>query len=174
VKPEVGGMEYLVLVFLHVCFGIVWAGGVMATGFFVVPAVIEAGPPGGAVMAGVVRRRFPLVMVTAATIVVLSGARLYMLRFSTEWLVTPQGLVLTLGAILALGAYVLGVFVQRPLINRVGVLAGQIAAAGGPTAQQTAEMQALRLRLKKIAGLTAWHLVGAVLLMTLNRLAAAL
>ena len=168
-------MEYLVLVFLHVCFGIVWAGGAMATGFFVVPAVIEAGPPGGAVMAGVARRRFPLVMVSAATIVVLSGARLYMLRFSFDWMLTPQGLVLTLGAILALGAYVLGVFVQRPLINRVGALAGQIAASGAPpTPQQAAEMQALRLRLKKIAGLTAWHLLGAVLLMTVQRLAGAL
>lgn len=168
-------MEYLVLVFLHVFFGVVWAGGAMATGFFVVPAVVEAGPPGGAVMAGVAKRKFPVVMVVAATIVVLAGARLYMLRFSTEWLATPQGLVLTLGAILAIGAYVLGVFIQRPLMGRAGVLAAQIAASGGPpTAQQASEMQALRLRLQKIARLTAFHLLGAALLMAANRLAGAL
>ncbi len=166
-------MEYLFLVFLHVFFGIVWAGGVIATGFFVVPAAMEAGPPGGAVMAGVAKRRFPMVMVTAATIVVLAGARLYTLRFSTEWVTSPQGLVLSLGALLGLGAYILGVFVQRPLIGRMAALAGQIAASGGaPSPQQAAEMQALRQRLRKIAGLTAWHLVGAALLMTLNRAAA--
>ena len=166
-------MEYLVLVFLHVVFGIVWAGGAITAGLFIVPSVIDAGPQGGAVMAGVVKRRFPTVMVIAATIVVLAGARLYTLRFSTEWVTTAQGLVLTLGAILGLGAYVLGVFIQRPLVSRMGALAAQIAASGAPpTAQQAAELLHMRTRLKKIAALTAWHLVGAIVLMAGHRLAA--
>ena len=168
-------MEYLVLLFLHVLFGIVWAGGAITAGLFIVPSVIEAGPQGGAVMAGVVKRRFPVVMVIAATIVVLAGARMYMLRFSTEWLTTPEGLVLTIGAILGLGAYALGVFVQRPLVSRMGAMAAQIAASGAPpTTQQTAELLAMRARLKKIAALTAWHLVGAIVLMAGHRIAAVL
>jgi uncharacterized membrane protein len=171
---EVAGMEYLVLVFLHVFFGIIWAGGAIAAGLFIVPSVIEAGPAAGAVMAGVVRRRFPAVMTAAAIIVVLAGARLYMLRFSSEWLTTPQGIVLTLGAILGIGAFVLGVFIQRPLVGRMGALAAQIAASGaGPTSQQAGELQALRQRLQKIARLTALHLLGAALLMAMQRLVAA-
>jgi uncharacterized membrane protein len=163
--------EYLVLVFLHVFFGIVWAGGAIAAGLFIVPAVMEAGPSGGAVMAGVVRRRFPILMSIAATIVVLAGARLYMLRFSPEWLTTPQGIVLTIGAILGLGAYVLGVFIQRPLVGRMGALAQQVAASGRPpTPEQSAELQAMRDRLRKIAALTGWHLLGAALLMAIQRL----
>jgi uncharacterized membrane protein len=166
-------MEYLVLVFLHVFFGIIWAGGAIAAGLFIVPSVIEAGPAAGAVMAGVVRRRFPAVMTAAAIIVVLAGARLYMLRFSSEWLTTPQGIVLTLGAILGIGAFVLGVFIQRPLVGRMGALAAQIAASGaGPTPQQAAELQGLRQRLQKIARLTALHLLGAALLMAMQRLVA--
>jgi uncharacterized membrane protein len=167
-------MEYLILLFLHVFFGIIWAGGAIAFGLFVTPSVIEAGPQGGAVMAGILKRRFPVIMVIAATIVVLAGARLYMLRFSTEWLATAEGLVLTLGAILGLGAYVLGVFVQRPLVGRLGAMAAQIAASGAPpTAQQAADLLAMRGRLKRIAALTAWHLVGAIVLMAGHRIAAA-
>jgi uncharacterized membrane protein len=168
-------MEYLFLVFLHVVFGIVWAGGAITAGLFILPSVLEAGPQGGAVMAGVVKRRFPVVMVIAATIVILAGARMYTLRFSTDWLTSAEGLVLTLGAVLGLGAYVLGVFVQRPLVGRIGALAAQIAASGAPpTAQQAAELLHLRTRLKKIAALTAWHLIGAIVLMAGHRLAAAL
>ena len=47
-------MEYLILIFLHVLFGIFWAGGAIVAGFFIFPSVLDAGPAGGAVMAGVV------------------------------------------------------------------------------------------------------------------------
>jgi hypothetical protein len=98
-----------------------------------------------------------------------------MLRFSSEWLTTPQGIVLTLGAILGIGAFVLGVFIQRPLVGRMGALAAQIGATGaGPTPQQAAELQALRQRMQKIARLTALHLLGASLLMAMQRLVATL
>ena len=88
---------------------------------------------------------------------------------------TSQGLVLTLGAILGLGAFVLGVFIQRPLVGRVSALAAQIASSGRPpTPDQSSQLQAMRDRLKKIAALTAWHLLGASALMSFQRLAAAL
>ena len=54
-------MEYLILIFVHVLFGIFWAGGAIVAGFFILPAVVDAGPAGGAVMAGVVRRRLPVI-----------------------------------------------------------------------------------------------------------------
>ena len=49
-------MEFPVLILIHVVFGIFWAGGAIVLGLFVVPAVLDAGPAGGAVMAGVVKR----------------------------------------------------------------------------------------------------------------------
>jgi uncharacterized membrane protein len=166
-------MEFSALLLVHVFFGILWAGGAIAAGFFIIPSVLEAGPAGGAVMAGVMKRRFPILMTVAAGLVVLSGLRLYSMRFSTAFLGTPEGIVLTLGAVLGLGGFFMGVFSQRPTAQRLGALGAQIAARGGPpTPEQAAEMQALRARLGKVARLTAWHVLIASLLMASHRLAA--
>jgi uncharacterized membrane protein len=167
-------MEYLSLIFLHVAFGILWAGGGIVLGLFIVPSVMDAGPAGGAVMAGVVKRRMSIILSAAAVIVVLTGLRLYMIRFTTAWLGTAEGLAIAAGAVLGIGAFVLGVFVQRPLVGRMGALAARIAASGAPpSAEQAAELAAMRTRLRRVASLTAWHLVGATLLMSMHRLATA-
>ena len=111
----------------------------------------------------------------AAILVVLTGIRLYSIRFSTAWLASGEGLVLTAGAVLALGAFFIGVFVQKPTVERIGALSAQIAASGAPpTAAQASELQALRQRLGRVAALTAWHLIGAATLMAMHRLAAAM
>lgn len=168
-------MEFASLLLLHVFFGILWAGGAIAVGFFVIPSVLEAGPGGGAVMAGVLKRRFPILMTVSAVLVVLTGLRLYTMRFSTAFLGTPEGIVLSLGGLLGIGAFFIGVFVQKPTAERLGALGAQLAAAGSPpTPAQAAELQALRARLGKVAKLTAWHLIVSALLMASHRLAAML
>jgi len=168
-------VEYLSLVFLHVLFGILWAGGAVATGLFIVPSVIDAGPAGGAVMAGVVKRKFPIVMTVSAWVVLLTGLRLYMIRFSTSWVTTPEGLVISLGALLAIAAFVMGVFVQKPTVEKLAALGAEVAASGAPPSPaKAAEMQTLRTKLRKIASLTAWHLLAAAALMASHRLATAL
>ena len=168
-------MEYPAVVFLHVLFGIIWAGGALSVGLFVLPAVIDAGPAGGAVMAGVLKRRFPVLMTVSASIVMLTGVRLYMVRFTTEWMGRPEGIVLTLGAILAIAGFGIGFFAQKPTAEKLARMGGQIAASGvAPTPAQITEMQALRGRLGKAARLTAWHLIAAASLMAIHRLAALL
>ena len=165
-------MEYLILIFLHVAVGIFWAGAGVALGLFVLPSVLEAGPAGGAVMAQVAKRRLPLVMTLAGIVVVLTGLRLYMVRFTPGFLMTTEGLVLTLGALFGLGALTIGYFVQRPTAQKLGALSGRIAASGAPpTPDQTREMQDLRRRLRTAGALTAWHLVAASVLMASHRLA---
>jgi uncharacterized membrane protein len=166
-------MEYTSLILVHVFFGVLWAGGAIAAGIFIIPSVLEAGPGGGAVMAGVLKRRFPLLMTVAAVLVVLTGLRLYMLRFSLAWLGTPHGIVLSLGALAGLGAFVVGVFVQKPTADKLGALAAKLASAGGsPSPEDAAEVERLRTRLGKVARVTAWHLVVAALLMAAHQLAA--
>src|SRR5262245_683829 len=168
-------MEFPVLILLHVAFGILWAGGAIIIGLFIVPAILEAGPAGGAGMAGVVKRRMPVVLMIAGLIVVLTGLRLYMLRFSGVWLTTPEGLVLTFGAILGLGALVLGLFVQKPAAQKLSALAAEVARSGGPPSPaQIAALRAQQEKLARVARLTAWHLVGAALLMASHRLASML
>jgi uncharacterized membrane protein len=166
-------MEYFTVLFLHVFSAIFWAGAGIAMGFFVVPAVMEAGPPAGAVMLGIVKRKFPVIMLIAGVVVVLTGLRLFMFRFTTEWLATPEGLVLSLGALLGLSAFGIGVFIQKPVATRMSVLVEQVAKQGGPPSPaQASEIQALRQRLGRIATISAWHLLGAALLMAIHRLAA--
>jgi uncharacterized membrane protein len=162
-------MEYVFLIALHVFFAIVWAGGAITAGFFIIPSVLEAGPAGGAVMAGVVKRRFPIVMSVAATIVLLTGLRLYMMRFTPGWLATPHGMTLSFGAILGIGAFVLGIMVQKPMAERLSKLAASIAASGAPaSAAQAAELTALRAKLGRIGKITAWHLLGAAFFMAMH------
>lgn len=168
-------MEYVMLILIHVAFGVLWAGGAITAGFFVIPAVMEAGPAGGAVMGGIMKRKFAIVMLVSGLLVLLTGLRMYMVRFSSEWLGSPEGIVLTLGGLLGLGALVIGIGIQKPLAERMTALGAQIAASGAPpSAEQAAEMTALRARLLKIARINAFHLVGATLLMASHRLFAAL
>ena len=163
-------MEYLSLVFLHVFFGILWAGAAVAIGVFVLPAVLEAGPAGGAVMAGVAKRKFPIFMTVIGAIVLLTGARLYMIRFTPGWITTPEGIVITLGALLAIAAFIIGISVQRPTVERIGAIAAQIAASGAPpTPAQASELQASRQKLRKAGSITAWHVLAAAALMAMHR-----
>ena len=94
-------MEYASLVLVHVFFAIIWGGGAISAGLFIIPSVMEAGPAGGSVIAGLMKRRFPVVMSIAAFLVILSGIRLFTLQpLGATWFGTPQGIVLTLGALL--------------------------------------------------------------------------
>jgi uncharacterized membrane protein len=165
-------MEYLSLVFLHVAFGVLWAGGAIVLGLFIIPSVMDAGSAGGAVMAGILKRRLPVFLSVSAFVVVLSGVRMYMIRFTPEWFTTAEGLAITIGGLLGLGAFVLGFFIQRPLAGKLGAMAARVAASGAPpTPDQAAELAALRGRLRRVAALTAWHLIGATLLMSIHRMA---
>jgi len=166
-------MEYASLILLHVFFGILWAGGAVTIGLFVIPSVFEAGPGAGPVMGGILKRRFPTLMTVSGVLVVLSGLRLYSMQFSAAWVATPRGITLTLGGLAGLAAFVIGVFMQRPLAMRLGALGAQLAAAGAaPTPEQAAEMASLRTRLAKVARVNAWHLIAAALLMAAHSLAA--
>jgi uncharacterized membrane protein len=164
-------MEYLALVLLHVTFGVIWAGGAIVVGLFVVPSVVDAGPQGGAVMAGLVRRRMPTVLTTAAVLTVLTGARILWIRASVEWLQTSEGIVIAIGAASALEAFIIGVFVQRPTAGRLGALGAAIAASGlPPTPDQREQLKALQAKLRTSAWLTAWSLIVATVLMASHRM----
>lgn len=159
-------MEYATLILLHVFFAIIWAGGAIAAGFFIIPAVLEAGPAGGAVMGGVVKRRFPIIMTISGLLVVLSGLRLYSMRLSLDWLRTTHGVLLSIGALAGLAAFAIGVLVQKPAVDKMGQLGAKLAAAGAPPSpEDAAEMERLRTRVAKVARVLAWHLVVAAVLM---------
>lgn len=168
-------MAYPLSILIHVVFGTLWAGGAVALGFFIFPAVIEAGPAGGAVMGGVAKRQLPVYFSAFAILTVLSGLYLIHVRSSAnpEFFTSAEGMVLSLGALLGLGAFGLGLGIQRPTAMRIGALGAQIAQQGGqPTPEQIAELGVLRPKLLKIAKVVAFHLLGSVVCMAAHRLAA--
>lgn len=166
-------MEYLALVFLHVASGVFWAGGAVTLGVFVIPSVSDAGPAGATVMTGLVRRRLPTWLLVAGFVTVTTGLGIYVPRFSVEWLGTPQGIVITMGALAALEAFIAGLLIQRPTAQRLGALAASIAATGVPPPEsKVAEVRTLQKRLRATALFTAINLIVATLLMALHRFVA--
>lgn len=169
-------MEVAALRLLHLAFGVFWSGGTVLMGFWVIPAIVEAGPAGGPVMKGmVVDRKLPQVMTVAGLLTVLTGLRLYQLRFTAAWLTTPEGLTLSLAGLLAIGGLGIGLFVQRPTAGKLAGLTARIAAAGGPpTAEQAQEITVLRGKLLRTGKVLGAHTGTAALLMAGTRLAQAL
>ena len=68
----------IVLRFAHVFFGALWVGMMAFQMFFLGPALEEAGPAAGSVMAGLMKRRIPVIMPLIALIALVSGMWLFM------------------------------------------------------------------------------------------------
>jgi hypothetical protein len=146
----------------HICCGAFWGINVILAGFFLVPAVQEAGPGGGAVMGGIMKRKFSQVMTITGLLAMLSGIALYSMRFSPQWALSPEGLVLLVGGLLALSALGMGVARQRPLAEKLALLAKE---------GRQAEMGPVAADMAKTARIMAWHVVALLLLMTAHRAA---
>jgi len=75
-----------------------------------------------------------------------------------------------IGAVLALIAVLLGIFVVTPAAMRTGKLGAEIAAGGRPpTPEQAAEMQGLQMKLGKMAMVAASLLTLTTIAMAVGR-----
>lgn len=163
-------MELWILRLIHIPCAILWAGWAAFAGLYLLPSLMEAGPAGGAVMAGVMKRKLTLVMNVLGGLTLLSGLRLYTIYFTGAWLATGTGVSLTVGALLAMVAFVVGSVVSRPAAVKLGELGAAIKAAGGPpSAQQGAEMAALGARAMLAGRVISFCVIGAALLMAASR-----
>ncbi len=136
----------LIFRLIHVVTGILWGGTVVFLVLFVFPAIREAGPAGGQVMSGMVRRKFMVWLPVTALLTVLSGLWLLWTVSNgdvMEYAHTRSGHVFTVAGGFAIIAWLIGFFVSRP----AGVEAGKILAAleAGP---EPAERERLAARLK--------------------------
>jgi len=96
---------------LHVLLGAVWLGVLILISLFLMPAVQEAGPGGGAVMMALVRRRLDAFIASVAGLTVLSGIWLYW-RYSNGFDPAIAGTmrmrIVGLGGVLGLLAAIIG------------------------------------------------------------------
>jgi len=163
---------YLIAVLraVHVLTASFWLGANILNGFFLVPALRDAGPAGGQVSRQLVQvRRMPLVVNIAAVLVLVSGGFLIWNAsggLTPEWFGSRFGILISIGATAALVSAIHGQLVTGPTAARMGRVAAQAQAAGGPPSPETlAEIGGLQRRLGSAARLGAvLNAVAAVLM----------
>ena len=166
--------EMVLLRLLHIGTGVFWAGSIIYLAAFVLPAVQAISPEGGRFMQQLMRtRKLPVWMNIIATVNVLSGLRLIWVLsdgLQLSWMQGGYGCSLTLGAVMALIAYTIGMTVNRPAAFKIAAISQAVAKAGGPpSAEQLQAIGALRNKLEKGIRVMAWLLAAAVILMSVAR-----
>lgn len=140
--------------------------------FILVPAVRSSETAGQKFMQNF-GPRFGAMMGLVTTVTVLSGALLYA-RFFTGgisfiWM-TGTGLAFTIGAVAALGSYVLGSAYFGKMQEKIGAFGAQMASAGGPPQpEQIAQMNRLQSTLMKAYQFDFVLLMVAMLAMAVAR-----
>ena len=156
----------LVLRFLHVFGGAMWVGMMAFQIFFLAPSLAEAGPAAGQVMAGLMKRRIPVIMPVIALIVILSGMMLLQ-RLSggnmKALMAQPVGQAFAAGGAIAILAFLIGVVVMRPLMMR----SMRLMQAGNPA--NAPEAQRLQARASTLGKLVTYMLLVTLTLMAVAR-----
>ncbi len=158
-------MLMIVLRFTHVFFGALWVGMMAFQVFFLTPALGQAGPDAGKVMAALMRMRIPLIVPVFALLNLISGFWLFQ-RLSggapDALMATAMGKAFGWGGLSALLAFLIGIFVMRPAMMKSMMLAQSGDPAHGP------EIQRLRARAAVVG-----RVVTIMLLFTLAAMAVA-
>jgi uncharacterized membrane protein len=165
-------MLTIVLRFAHVFFGALWVGMMAFQVFFLMPALGEAGPEAGKVMAALAKRRIPIIMPIFAALALVSGFWLFQRMSGGNMgalMATPMGQAFAWGGAIAVLALLIGMVVMRPAMMRSMKLMESMASASPEQrAAISAEMQRLRAR-----GTTLGKVVTVMLLFTLALMAVA-
>ncbi len=158
---------YLIMLrLLHIGSGVFWAGAIIYLAAFISPAVKALGPDGGKFMQQLSRtNRLPLVMTVVPLINVVSGVLLLWKvsdGFQPAWMSSEQGMILSMGGGLAIIAFFIGLFVNRPVVIRISRFGQTIAKQGSPpSAEQMQQLMAWRKKL-----FTATNVVAVLLAIT--------
>jgi uncharacterized membrane protein len=145
----------LVFRVIHIMSAIAWGGSAFMFAVFLGPAAAELGPAAGPVMGNLVaKRKLADVITRIAAFTVVGGLFLYWhdaRGFSGvgDFVGSAYGFVLTIGALAGIGAFIEGLLITRPSVNKLVAMGGAMAASGEePTPEQMAEMKRLQGKLK--------------------------
>jgi hypothetical protein len=147
-----------VLRVVHIVAGAFWAGSALMLALVILPGLRKAGPGSERVLP---MAQISQAMGLSSMLTTLAGLLLYVLisRLALSWIASGYGLILTLGALAGLAAWLLGLLSTGPTSKKLGALAGQIQAGGGPpSAEQTAELSRLQA---KLATSSTWSTILA-------------
>jgi hypothetical protein len=133
---------------VHISAGTLWVGAAVVYLFFIGPSVKATAPAGAKFLQYfIARQKYPMFMSIVSALTILAGAALYWRDAGGDlasWVMTGPGLGFTIGAVVSIVVFILGLVMLKPRGERLGALGAQIEAAGGPpTPEQLAELQTL-------------------------------
>ena len=175
VGPGLPGMAFTfeatgLLVLFHVLFASLWFGGGVFQVSQVGRALMKAGPAGGGFVVALMKNggigRF---FAITGGLTILFGGALYGKEMSDNAIeaFSGRGLWITLGAIVAVLAYLHGMAINLPTERKLMTLVKGLK--GPPSAKDAEAMQALGMKLGKAGGQGVAMVGVAMLLMLLSR-----
>lgn len=164
----------IVLRILHIASGIFWVGTAWFFFGWVEPTSKAIGPAAGPFLHHIVaQRRITRALVGASTLNVAAGAILYWRDsggLNGAWIGSPTGIGFTIGGLAAITAWIIGLSVISPTVERLDAAGGAMAAAGRPpTNEEASAFHALEVRLHRAGIADSTLLALAVLMMATSR-----
>jgi uncharacterized membrane protein len=157
----------LILRIIHIFTGVFWAGFAFFNIIFLQPTIRAIGPDGQKTMQHLTQKtRFLNTLYISATLTVISGLIMYWILAGSRFALMPggHGHSITMGSIAGLAVWVILMFIIHPIFRRMKSIGKEIQTQGNPPSpEQTAEMQALVIKLGK-AGKLAGVLLAIVVL----------
>lgn len=154
---------------IHIMGGIMWVGTMFMIGKVILPMAKTNGPDGASRWVGMILRKLAPASGIAGLLTILSG--IYLMAVLHPHDTTPGGIVLMLGAVAALLAFLIGFFIGRPAGMKFATLSEQLSGSAAPSAEVAQELAALHARASMAAKLTVGLLSLAVLAMAAFRYA---
>jgi hypothetical protein len=171
------GTTIFMLVFrvLHIAAGVGWAGSVFLFVVLIQPSAAAIGPAAGPFMMELLgRRKLVSWLLSLGGTTVVAGLLLYWRDANGmdglgDFASSRFGLVLTIGAVAAIAALLVGLFGTRPNVRRFLDLAAQAGSGGPPSPAVVQEMASVQARLKTLARIALVLIVVAVVAMATAR-----
>ena len=114
----------VILRLVHIVCGASWFGMMVLAQLFLGPAIGDAGPEGGKVMAALQRRKMMSIIPIFAVAAIVSGVWLIFAVYGgmAGFMASRAGQTFATGGTLAILAFIIGIAVMRPAMVRVGIL----------------------------------------------------
>jgi len=160
---------------LHIAAGVAWAGSVFLFVVLIQPSAAAIGPAAGPFMMELLgRRKLVTWLLSLGGTTVVAGLLLYWrdangLDGLAAFASSRYGLALTIGALAAIAAFLVGLFGTRPNARRLLDLVGRATPAGPPPPEVAQQIAGVQARLKVLARIALALIVVAVVAMATAR-----
>lgn len=165
----------IVLRIIHILAGIFWVGFAMVNLGFLQPSIRATGTEGQKVIQHLTQKtKLMFSVYTAATLTMVTGVIQYGIisQFRLEFLSSGWGLILTIGSVAGVIAWILAVFVVRGIFNQLGQTGRQLQSQGeNPDPQLLQQLQELGARLGMVGKTTLSIMIISVIGMAAARYA---